>query len=341
MVLDKQSFDPARGTVEARWRVVVGALKGENANPSQLFRFLKPSTDDQGKKTSSWRTVKSHFDNVMAAFKANDNAEARTSGSFAAEFGDIAVMCQSILTAEADAVKSAQRRRSLSNPAYVAGEELRAAQQRSLDAQQGAPQGTIGRAHANLQARRRSQGNREGTGEDGGEGGGERRPDPQDERPQQRARVGVRGAQRAQVDSSDSVRESTVAMRDVSDRQQHSETNAKAHRAQVATNMANTLMAGMNQILQNQLTMQQNQQNHLLEMMRMMLQHQLTMQQEVMRMRLESQEWSFQLNADLVRGRQPQGQEVYRSRGIVRTRGDDSASLGDGSGWRLRGGVRI
>ena len=143
------------------------------------------------------------------------------------------------------------------------------------------------------QARRRSQGNREGTGENGGEGGGERRPDPQDERPQQRARVGVRGAQRAQLDSGDSVRELTVAMREMSDRQYQSETNAEAHRAQVASNMANTLVAGMNQIQQNQLTMQQNQTNNQMEMMRMLT---------------ESQERSLQLIADLVRGMQSQGQ---------------------------------
>ena len=82
-------------------------------------------------------------------------------------------------------------------------------------------------------------------------------------------------------------------MREMSDRQYQSETTAEAHRAQVASNMANTLVAGMNQIQQNQLTMQQNQTNNQMEMMRMLI---------------ESQERSFQLIADLVRGMQSQGQ---------------------------------
>ena len=235
-------------------------LKGDRNNPSQLFRLLKPSIDEQGRQTSSWKTVKNYFDTLMRAWSHANRVEGRTSGRFAEEYGSVQQKCTQVELAIREARDAAARRRSVATPARQNEQVLRAAAQRSLDAQEGAPQGTVGRAYANLQARRRSEGQREGGGEGGGEGGregggeggGERRRDPsQDEPPRQRARAGVRGFQR-RPNEGDAVRDLAQTLREVSERQQASEASARQHENQTTTTLVNSVLATLNQMLQSQ-----------------------------------------------------------------------------------------
>ena len=83
------------------------------------------------------------------------------------------------------------------------------------------------------------------------------------------------------------MREFTTMLGDLSERQRASETNVEAQRTQATNALANTVMAGLNQMAQNQ---QQSQ-------------------MAMMRMFAESQERSFQFMERLVQGlpRQPRG----------------------------------